>query len=164
MLGMNALANHIIAIAKSHNLPVTNLQVQKIMFFALGLHIRKVGYIDELAYETYDIPFEKWQYGPVVESIYYRLNYMKDRDITSQTSGKYQEEYNDWDNLIYKLLNINVFELVKLSHKLPSWDNFKDDILSRNYVDPYTIHEIERDFVEWTIENKKNFSLHYLEN
>lgn len=148
MAGMRHLADHIIAVANNHNLPVTNLQVQKIMFFALGLHIRQQGRIDKLAADTYDVPFEKWQYGPVVESIYYRLNHMKDKDVTTQLKGTYHREYSEWDSMIRGLININVFDLVKLSHDLPSWAEYEEDILARNYVEPYSIEEIAEEFIE----------------
>ncbi|MCL1695152.1 Panacea domain-containing protein [Lysinibacillus sp. BPa_S21] len=146
MAGMRHLADHIIAVANENNLPVTNLQVQKIMFFALGFHIRRTGYIDELAETTYDVPFEKWRYGPVVESIYYRLNHMKDKDVTEQIAGTYHEEYRAWDQLIKGLINIDVFELVKLSHDLRSWADYEEDILAKNYVASYSIEEIAKDF------------------
>ncbi|WP_339212885.1 type II toxin-antitoxin system antitoxin SocA domain-containing protein [Solibacillus sp. FSL W8-0372] len=147
MAGMRDLANHIIAVANQNDLPVTNLQVQKVMFFSLGMHIRQTGAIDNLVRRTYDVPFEKWQYGPVVESIYYRLNHMKDKDVTSVEEGRYSPEYAHLDGLIKTLLDINVFDLVKLSHDLPSWAKYEQDILNRNYVEPYTLKEIEEDFL-----------------
>ncbi|MGG1689405.1 Panacea domain-containing protein [Heyndrickxia ginsengihumi] len=145
MAGMEELANHIIAVAHNSNLPVTNLQVQKVMFFSLGMHIRMNNRIDELARETYDIPFEKWQYGPVVESVYYNLNHYKNKEITE--NGSYSRDYEEWDEIIERLLSVNVFDLVDISHRFPSWANFKDDILNRNFVEPYTLNEIAEDFL-----------------
>ncbi|WP_338749812.1 Panacea domain-containing protein [Bacillus sp. FJAT-52991] len=144
-MGMRELANHIIAVGKTHSLPVTNLQLQKVMFFALGMHLRRSD-IDDLAIETYDIPFDKWQYGPVVESIYYRFNHLKDKDITKDFQGIYQDEYSGWDQMIAQLLQIDVFELVRVSHDMPSWADNEQDILSRNFVESYTLDEIHKDF------------------
>lgn len=146
MASMNELSNHIISIAKSSNLPITNLQVQKVMFFTLGMHIRQRGHIDELTALTYDIPFEKWQYGPVIESIYYRLNHFKDKPIT--LDGIYSQEYRQWDNMIQRLLQINVFDLVKISHDLPSWANYENAIINREFVESYSLDEIAEDFIE----------------
>jgi uncharacterized phage-associated protein len=145
MASMRELSDHIISVARDADLPVTNLQVQKIMFFSLGMHIKNNGGLDELALNTYDIPFEKWQYGPVVETEYYRLNHFKEKPITIE--GHYSEEYQDWDETIIKLLKINVFDLVKVSHEFPSWADYKEDILNRNYVESYSIREITRDFI-----------------
>ena len=36
-LNMNKFADHIIAVAKENKLPITNLQLQKIMYFTLKL-------------------------------------------------------------------------------------------------------------------------------
>lgn len=148
MAGMRHLANHIIAVANENYLSVTNLQIQKIMFFALGFHIRKVGHIDDLAYETYDIPFEKWRYGPVVESVYYRFNHLRDGDITEELDGVYYEDYSEWDDTIIELLNIDVFQLVSVSHELNSWAKHEQEILNRDFVRPYSLEEIEQDFLE----------------
>lgn len=145
MASMRELANHILAVANKNGLPVTHLQLQKVMFFALGFHMKHKG-VDELALETYDIPFEKWKYGPVVESLYYTFKEFSDNDITKEVKGNYILEYGNWDVNIKKLLQINIFELVKVSHDLPSWANFEDDIINRNYVESYTLQEIAMDF------------------
>lgn len=145
MASMRELANHVLAVANRSGLPVTNLQLQKVMFFALGFHIRNRG-IDNLAEETYDIPFEKWKYGPVVESLYYNFKEFRDWDITDVIEGTYIPEYSEWDMNIRKLLQLDVFELVKVSHDLRSWADYEDDILQRNYVESYTLQEIAMDF------------------
>jgi len=145
MASMRELANHIIAVANRNNLSVTNLQIQKVMFFSLGIHIRHHG-IDDLARETYDIPFDKWKYGPVVESVYYSFNHFKDNDITEELEGSYIPDYARWDNAIGALLNTDVFELVRVSHDFSSWADYEVDILSRNYVESYTLEEIAEDF------------------
>lgn len=145
MAGMRDLANHIIAVASGSDLPVTNLQVQKVMFFSLGFHLRNHN-IDELAIETYDLPFAKWKYGPVVESIYYTFNMYRDNNISDDFTGHHAYEYADWNENIRRLLEMNIFTLVKVSHDLPSWANFERSILNRDYVENYTLEEILRDF------------------
>lgn len=142
---MQELADHVIAVAHQNDLPITNLQVQKVMFFSLGMHIRRTGDVDDLAEHTYDEPFEKWQYGPVVETIYYLLSSFKNHPITYK--GNYDDEYADWNGMITRLLRMNVFDLVSLSHKLPSWANFRDRILNREFVASYTLPEIAEDFI-----------------
>lgn len=143
MVGMRALADHIIAIGANKNLSVTNLQVQKVMFFALGFHLQDNG-IDSLAKEIYDMPFEKWRYGPVVETIYYELCQYKDKAITEE--GIYTNKLSSFDSNIEKLLQINVFDLVELSHQLSSWASYKTEILDRRHVESYTLKEIWEDF------------------
>lgn len=145
MAGMKDLANHIIAVGKRAGLEVTNLHVQKVMFFSFGFHVRDKG-LDKLALDTYDAPFEKWKYGPVVESVYYSYNNYGRGDISSDYDGVYNPEYSSWDNRILKLLRMDIFHLVKVSHDLPSWSNFESEIMNRDYVESYTPEEIMRDF------------------
>lgn len=145
MLGMRALANHIINIARKNGINITNLQLQKVMFFTLGLHIRNIHGVDQLVSGTYDEPFEKWKYGPVVESVYYEYNKYQNRPITEP--GIYDEDYAEWDTTIINLLNIDVFSLVNLSHRLSAWANHETDIINRNYVPSYTLEEIMEDFL-----------------
>lgn len=145
MASMEQLANHTIAVANSIRLPITNLQVQKVMFFTLGMHIRQNGSIDNLVENTYETPFEKWKYGPVVESLYYELSRFKDQPIILDRN--LDPEYASFTKLIGNLLTIDVFQLVRLSHKLPSWKNFEDEIMNRDYVEPYTLEEIAGDFL-----------------
>ncbi len=145
MTNMEALAYHTIAVANSNKISITNLQVQKVMFFTLGMHIRQVNEIDDFAKEIYDLPFEKWKYGPVVETVYYELSKFKNQPIT--LSGKSNSKFESLTELIKALLTIDVFQLVNLSHELPSWKNFEHKIMNRDYVEPYTLEEIAGDFI-----------------
>lgn len=145
MTNMEALAEHTIAVANTNNIPITNLQVQKVMFFTIGLHIREVGEIDDLVRDIYDMEFEKWKYGPVVENIYYRLCKFKNKPI--QTNVSLNSKYNSLNHLINTLLTIDVFDLVHLSHELDSWKKYENKIMKKEYVAPYTIEEIAEDFI-----------------
>jgi len=145
MASMTELAEHIIALGDQNGIGVSNLRLQKVMFFALGMHLRKNG-IDELAENTYDIPFEKWKYGPVVESLYYQYNHLKADDITKVSNGAYSHEYSHLDKIIIDLLGQDVYRLVRVSHDMPSWAQHEDDILQRNFVESYTLDEIAEDF------------------
>ena len=145
MASMNELSKHILAVGSDNELPVTNLQLQKVMFFAIGMHIRMNG-IDDLVTDTYDIPFKKWKYGPVIESIYYKYNIYKKEDLTKYTKGTYSEQYKNWDTLIINLLKQDPFKLVRVSHDMPSWKDYEKEIINLLPVDSYTLDEIAEDF------------------
>ena len=144
-MGMKEFASHVLAVGKKNNLPVTNLQLQKVMFFALGFYIQDNGR-DDIVTEIYDTPFAKWQYGPVVESIYYAYSAFRSRDITEEDEGILNDTYNDFNEMISDLLRLDVFNLVHASHELPSWKDYASDIMKINHVKPYSLEEIERDF------------------
>jgi len=141
---MRRFANHVIAVANSNSTKVTNLQLQKVMFFTMGFHMRETRRIDELVENTYTIPFEKWQYGPVVESIYHSYSIYRDKPIIE--SGELFNEYTRWNSLILRLLKMDVFKLVKTSHQMNAWARFETEILAKRYVEPYTLDEIFEDF------------------
>lgn len=146
MASIKELSNHIISVGKQNDLTVTNLQLQKVLFFSIGMYIRLNGGVDNLVQRTYDIPFEKWKYGPIIESLYYKYNTFHKEDITKHIDGQYSQEYADWDNIIISLLNQDVFKLVRVSHDMPSWKDYEQQIIEMIPVSSYTLEEIERDF------------------
>lgn len=62
-----AVARTLIEMAAKKGVAVTNLKLQKLLYFAHGFMLAQHGrpLIGE--------PFEAWQYGPVVESLYHDL-------------------------------------------------------------------------------------------
>ncbi|MBM0064909.1 Panacea domain-containing protein [Alkalicoccobacillus gibsonii] len=144
---MQALAGHIFAVANETGRSITNLQLQKILFFSLGLHLRLRGGIDQLAQEIYNLPFSKWRYGPVVEDLYFTYNGYGSQPIIPQVANR-DPRFEHLDTAIINLLDRDVFKLVSFSHQMSAWDDFKDDILEGRHVDPYTLDEIFTDFTE----------------
>lgn len=65
-MNMLNFAKHILAVAYENKLSVSNLQLQKVMYFA----IRTQKNNHELLSQMYDEPFYVWRYGPVVPKIY----------------------------------------------------------------------------------------------
>jgi uncharacterized phage-associated protein len=62
-MSMEELANHVIAVAQENNLSVSNLELQKILYFTLRNSRNVLD--EETIKETYDDPFLAWPYGPV---------------------------------------------------------------------------------------------------
>ncbi len=59
------LANNILWLGKEHNRSISNLQLQKFLYFAHGYYIAKT---DKPLCEE---PFQPWRYGPVLGSVYH---------------------------------------------------------------------------------------------
>lgn len=71
-----ALGNYLLDAAKSQRLELTHLQLQKIIFFAHCIFLRR-----------HDAPlvlnrFEAWEHGPVVPELYHALKKHGDRSIS----------------------------------------------------------------------------------
>lgn len=137
---MERLANHIIAVAKENDIPITNLQLQKVMYFTIKIAKDEDLIPEDRLRELYDQPFEVWQYGPVVRSQYERFKGYASEPII----GKYRKMHilEPLDNLILDLLNENVFRLVKLSHRIPFWENHRDEIIGFRSSVAYSFEDI----------------------
>lgn len=145
MASMRELSDHIIAIANEQGRTITNLQLQKIMFFVFGRMVKTYGPNSRLVRETYDEQFERWSYGPVVESIYFDYNEFGGRPIEDDSVRK-SLEYEEFNDRILNLLRVNPFKLVEITHRLPSWAEYEREIQRRAYVPPYEIADFEREF------------------
>ncbi len=125
-MSMEKLADHIIAVAQEKSLPITNLQLQKIMYFLIKIaKENNLFEINELN-ELYDERFQVWQYGPVIPEEYIRFKKFASEPIIGDY--KKTENFKCFDDYIIELLKINVFTLVELSHQVLFWMNNKDKI------------------------------------
>ena len=144
-----------IDIAIEKDKPVTNLKLQKIMFFLQGYCLSK--------YNTplIDGNFSKWQYGPVEEEVYGDFKYYGPAPIENKSVYFNKEKiefYSEEVNLpnefkkilqevISKMLDVETWELVNLTHYHSSWKDFKDEICADKARD-YTNEEIKSCFVD----------------
>ncbi len=116
---MHQFADHVIAVAKENRLPITNLQLQKVMYFAFKLAKEDQIIEESTLRKMYDQPFEVWQYGPVI-----REQYLRFRIFSSEIIIGHFEKLSDLEPLntiIIKLLKTDVFTLIDISHRLPFW-------------------------------------------
>lgn len=142
VMSMRQFADHVIAVAKKSGKRISNLQLQKIMYFAIGDYIIKNGITARLS-RMYDEPFEAWPYGPVIRSEYFR--YKKYGSFPIRNDGKYIEDYKCFDTDIKKYIDENVNRLVERSHDHETWWRNSEKIL-RNIVVKYELEDLENDF------------------
>lgn len=87
----SALANFFIDKAKSENIAMTNLKLQKLMFIGFGWVYALTGK------DTTDGEgFQAWQHGPVLPSIYHQMKRYGDAQINENAS-----DYDSDENKIY---------------------------------------------------------------
>jgi uncharacterized phage-associated protein len=155
-----AVANFIIEVAKKEGNPVTNLKLQKVLFFLQGYCLNEYNRI------LFDGKFAKWQYGPIEEEIYQIFKPQGSMPIDFlSTQGKIengiiklyhekidlpQEYIEELKSVVIKINQKAPWELFELTHKHSSWYSYKDDI-SRGIAIDYANDEIEKCF-------KDNFS------
>jgi uncharacterized phage-associated protein len=75
MATASRIAKYIVKEALKRKMPVTNLKLQKLLYFVQGVHLfmhEKVAFLDEII---------AWQYGPVVKDVYYEYSIYGANDI-----------------------------------------------------------------------------------
>lgn len=155
-----AVANFIIDMAIEKDKPVTNLKLQKIMFFLQGYCLSK--------YKTplIDGRFSKWRYGAVEEDVYiefknngsspttyeYKVMNIKDgvmyvHPVRMDNNVLNSGIVNEFEEIIDKLIDIESWKLAEIVFSHSSWKNFKDKICADKGKD-YTNEEIKSCFID----------------
>lgn len=155
-----AVANFIIDMAIEKDKPVTNLKLQKIMFFLQGYCLSK--------YKTplIDGRFSKWRYGAVEEEVYiefknngsfpityeYKVMNIKDgiihvHPVRMDNNVLNSGIVNEFEEIIDKLIDVESWKLAEIVFSHSSWKDFKDEICADKARD-YTNEEIKSCFVD----------------
>lgn len=125
-LNMNIFADHIIAVAKENKFPITNLHLQKFMYFTLKLAKEEKLIDEQVLRDMYNQPFEAWKFGPVVRKQHFRFR----RFASESIIGSFQQHPNLklLNPIILELLTVDIFTLVDISTRLPFWVKNKNKI------------------------------------
>ena len=129
-------ANHILAVAYENNLSVSNLQLQKVMYFAM----REQKDNHELLSQMYDDPFCLWRYGPTIPNIYRKFRIYGASSIIEK--GKRSNDYSIFDKSIINLLNEELSSLISKSREHTYWLAHKHKIVNGTSNVKYTLNDI----------------------
>lgn len=108
------IAKYIISECFKMNSPVTNLRLQKNLYFVQLESYRRCGC------EAFEDEIEAWQFGPVVPLVYYEYCNYAGMPILEKydTFKKIDEELKDIiDDVINKYSEYPVWDLVNITHK-----------------------------------------------
>lgn len=136
------IANYIIAFVSEKQLgTITPLKLQKILYYVSTAYLQEC---DELLFKE---DFEKWQYGPVVTDVYHNFKKFGISHI-SETVPTLVEDKGSFlgfkrqifdvtifdenvnfkkvaEEVIRKLIRIDAFDLVELTHEEKAWKSFE---------------------------------------
>lgn len=116
------VANYVIAYGMQIGHPVSNLQLQKILYYIQVYFLKKKG-----------IPFfkdeiEAWQFGPVIPNVYYQYAVFGPAPITMFKTPKIdleKEEKADLEQIVRKKAILSPWEMVADTHqKGKAWDMY----------------------------------------
>ena len=134
------VAKYVVKLCLGHGRPVSNLQLQKILYLAHVFYIMKTG--EGLIEDS----FEAWRLGPVIPDVY------EEYSIYAGAPIIFCEEDEDMDidpnkievvrNLIANLSAEKPWRLVELTHKKGgAWDKtYMDGRGNRNVINPRLIY------------------------
>lgn len=119
---MKELSEMVISRANETNTPITNLQLQKVMYFLLLFMINGAEnkYRDRAERIFREGELQAWPYGPVDKPTYEKYKHFKDKPINDEINNDIDID-NTLEEWIDELLKINVFNLVRLSHEHEFW-------------------------------------------
>lgn len=149
-MSMKKLTDHVIAYSNNNNSGISNLKLQKVLYFVIGNYIRDHG-IDEFIKSVYTEKFEAWQYGPVLRSEYF-INRKYGR-YKIRRSGKIEPSYTEkFDSYINESSSKTVSDLIEESHSHEKWFSNRQRILNNVPIE-YELTDLENDFNSSEVSN-----------
>lgn len=110
------IADYIVQYCNSKKEPISNLQLQKILYFVW------IDYYKENKEYLFDEEFNAWRLGPVIISVYNRYCVYGGMPIVSYSS-KHFPDLGLLDELIDRYRSMSASELVRKSHEnRGAWD------------------------------------------
>ncbi|KRG12647.1 hypothetical protein ACA30_16960 [Virgibacillus soli] len=153
------VANYIIQQSLANEKPISNLKLQKILYYL------QARYLVDYGKPLFNDDIQKWKYGPVVKSVYHEYknygssairNVSSILNVETDDAGKIKDIRfepfddscllpSDKDIIFETVKNLNkfgAFELVGFTHEHSIWKDHEREILL-NISEPYTTKEIE---------------------
>lgn len=105
------LSKYIVTKCANDKCPITNLQLQKILYYIQKDYLSR----GELAFED---QFEAWQFGPVIRAVYYYFCGNGAMPIISRYDTKIDKSDRCYiDPIVEKKRTLNPWDLVEDTHK-----------------------------------------------
>lgn len=112
-----AIANFFVRKSLKENRPITQIKLQKLLYFAHGFYLvlKEHPLINE--------QIEAWHYGPVIPSIYYKFKKWKNKPIKDVSIYQYEnaiikeDDIEFLDLVWHKFSYYTASQLVEISHE-----------------------------------------------
>lgn len=128
MMSAVELAKNIIVYAGMHDHQITNLKLQKMLYYVQGYFSAKFGK------DLFEEDLVNWAYGPVVPAVYYEYcsygaSAIKPEALSKLFNGLTDKQTRYICKILDKCLDYTARELVSMTHAEAPWQN-----TSRNQV------------------------------
>jgi len=143
MAYINAIqaADYILFCANDAQELITNLKLNKLLYYAQGYHI---AIHDDLLFED---EIQAWVHGPVVPNVYHKYKGFKWAPINVNASRPElsKEVFEFLDVIIETFLPIDAYKLELMTHEEKPWKNARSglpkDALCQNTIEPTDMKE-----------------------
>ncbi|MEA5009950.1 Panacea domain-containing protein [Clostridium tyrobutyricum] len=117
------IAKYVINYAIDINRPISNLKLQKILYYIQG------NFLSELGYPAFEEEIIAWKHGPVVPEVYFEFNSYSAYNITDKyvIDDKFTPEKCELEilnNVIKDKSNKDPWELVNDTHNETPWKEY----------------------------------------
>lgn len=141
-----AVANFIIDLCSKHEDPVSNLRLQKLLYFAW------VDYYKETGHTLFYDPMYAWQLGPVVPEVYKEYCPYGGRPINLRCETEIEpQDAEKLEDIVEKYRLVPVSELVERTHKPETaWNQIYDGGKGNKRIIPFGLikkKELGEDYV-----------------
>ena len=113
------IANYIIGYEHSQSRSISNLKLQKLLYFVQANFFRRLGI------PCFSDKIEAWSFGPVVVNVYHAYKYYGGLDITKLKDDVIvdisQEHKKIINEVLEKFSDTPVYELVDITHHQTPW-------------------------------------------
>ena len=138
-MDVKELAIGIISYCNNNNIRISNLKLQKILYYIQGYAIK------ETHEPAFDAEIHNWQYGPVVEEVYFEYNQFRGEDIVLKDYDRrdgFFKRKNAINDIVLKVLNNcknkSAFELIEMTHKEDPWKNTRqNEVIKLDIISEY---------------------------
>lgn len=131
------VAEYIIGYANEQNYSVSNLKLQKILYFI------QAQFLVTLGYPCFKDVIEAWDFGPVVRSVYNQYKRYGSANIylgnmSLETKMNELEKFNI-QRVVDKCANFSANQLVEITHNQDPWKNAyrRDGIIYNDEIRSY---------------------------
>lgn len=132
MYDAHEIASYVINWCHAHNILITNLKLQKLLYFIQGenCRIRHTRLISD--------DFYAWQLGPVIPNVYYEFAGYSSSALPKQQCSVFlsSEELSIVNQILLKYASKSTWDLVDISHSQDPW-KYNHQVFGDRSLIPY---------------------------
>lgn len=130
------VAKYIITRCNNNEKDITNLRLQKTLYYIQGYFYKR------FAIPAFGEDFYNWQYGPVIQEVYFEYSNNRNSPIFEKDNDKCQIGNKEYRNLINQVLDAclekTTTQLVNMTHNEAPWkETEKNDKIQKISIEKF---------------------------